>query len=101
MPDAVTMPENEKLEPVDVVALAAPVSPVRSAVSAPDDSSRRIQAHDFRRPTFLAEPELRRLRAAHEEFIRYLSARLALHLRMEFGLQLAEFTTQPFEKFRE
>ena len=39
---------------------------------------------------FLTEVELRRLRLLHEDFIRYLGARLSLFLRMEFGLKMAQ-----------
>ena len=58
-------------------------------------------AYDFRNPVFLTEVELRRLRMLHEDFIRYLSARLSLFLRMEFSLKMARLTTLTFEKFTE
>jgi len=45
----------------------------------------RVESYDFRNPTFLTEVELRRLRILHEDFIRYLSARLAMFLH---GVQL-------------
>jgi flagellar motor switch protein FliM len=35
----------------------------------------------------------------HEDFIRYLSARLSLYLRMEFGLKMAKLTTVTYSKF--
>ena len=38
----------------------------------------KVEAYDFRNPVFLSEVELRRLRLLHEDFIRYLGARLAL-----------------------
>ncbi len=61
--------------------------------------SSKIEAYDFRNPVFLSEIELRRLRMLHEDFIRYLSARLSLFLRMEFGLKMAQLTTQTYVKF--
>jgi flagellar motor switch protein FliM len=61
----------------------------------------KIDAYDFRNPAFLSEAELRRLRLLHEDFIRYLSARLSLHLRMEFGLKMARLTTVTYGKFCE
>lgn len=61
----------------------------------------KIEAYDFRNPAFLSEAELRRLRLLHEDFIRYLSARLSLHLRMEFGLKMARLTTVTYAKFCE
>ena len=38
----------------------------------------KVEPYDFRNPSFLSEVELRRLRLVHEDFIRYLSARLSL-----------------------
>lgn len=61
----------------------------------------KIEAYDFRNPAFLSEVELRRLRLLHEDFIRYLSARLSLFLRMEFGLKMAKLTTLSYAKFTE
>jgi len=59
----------------------------------------KIEAYDFRNPVFLTEVELRRLRLLHEDFIRYLSARLSLFLRMELGLKMAKLTTLTYAKF--
>ena len=64
-------------------------------------SAAKVEAYDFRNPTFLSEIELRRLRLLHEDFIRYLSARLSLFLRMEFGLKMAKLTTISYSKFTE
>jgi flagellar motor switch protein FliM len=61
----------------------------------------KIEPYDFRNPAFLSEAELRRLRLLHEDFIRYLSARLSLFLRMEFGLKMAKLTTVAYSKFTE
>lgn len=59
-----------------------------------------VAAYDFRQPIFLSQQELTRLRLAQEDFIRYLSARLSLFLRMELSLQLEELTLMPFAKFK-
>lgn len=61
----------------------------------------KVETYDFRNPAFLSEPELRRLRLLHEDFIRYLSARLSLYLRMELGLKMAQLTTLSYAKFCE
>ncbi len=61
----------------------------------------KVEAYDFRNPVFLSEIELRRLRLLHEDFIRYLSARLSLYLRMELGLKMAKLTTATYAKFTE
>jgi flagellar motor switch protein FliM len=64
-------------------------------------TSLKVEAYDFRNPVFLSEFELRRLRILHEDFIRYLSARLSLFLRMEFSLKMAKLTTASYSKFTE
>lgn len=61
----------------------------------------KVETYDFRNPVFLTEVELRRLRLLHEDFIRYLSARLSLFLRMEFSLKMAKLTTLSYQKFTE
>lgn len=61
----------------------------------------KVEAYDFRNPAFLSESELRRLRLLHEDFIRYLGARLALYLRMEIGIKMAKLTTVTYSKFCE
>lgn len=62
-------------------------------------TARKVEQYDFRHPAFLSEVELRRLRLLHEDFIRYLGARLSLFLRMEFGIKMAKLTTCSYAKF--
>lgn len=57
------------------------------------DAGQKVARYDFRTPAFLSEPELRRLRALHEEFARYVGGRLSLYLRMELGATVAALTT--------
>ena len=59
------------------------------------------QPYDFRHPVFLSTGELRRLRMRHDEFIRALAARLSIHLRLEFALQVSNLETVPYGKFIE
>lgn len=59
----------------------------------------KVEAYDFRNPIFLTEADLRRLRLLHEDFIRYLAARLALFLRMECSLKMSKLTTLTYAKF--
>ncbi|HUG11282.1 MAG TPA: FliM/FliN family flagellar motor switch protein [Opitutaceae bacterium] len=66
-----------------------------------ETESLKVEPYDFRNPAFLSEVELRRLRLVHEDFIRYLSARLSLFLRMEFGVKMAKLTTVAYSKFTE
>lgn len=58
----------------------------------------RIEPYDFRNPAFLGESEMRRLRLIHEDFIRYLEARFALFLRMDFSLNMTKLTTISYEQ---
>lgn len=64
-------------------------------------ASLRVESYDFRNPAFLTEIELRRLRIVHEDFIRYLSSRLSLFLRMECALKMARLQTLTFARFTE
>jgi flagellar motor switch protein FliM len=80
---------------------AAPKQQFLRADGSRHGAESKVEAYDFRNPVFLSEVELRRLRLVHEDFIRYLSARLSLHLRMEFGLKLAKLTTVTYAKFTE
>lgn len=63
--------------------------------------STRVETYDFRNPAFLTEVELRRLRILHEDYLRYLSARLSMFLRMECTLKMARLQTQTYAKFTE
>ncbi len=65
------------------------------------DQALKVEPYDFRNPVFLTEVDLRRLRLLHEDFIRYLSALLALFLRMECSLKMSRLTTLTYAKFTE
>lgn len=60
-----------------------------------------VQNLDFRSPTAFSPAVLRRLRQRHEEFVRALSARLSLYLRMEFTLHLGKVNTVPYRNLTE
>ena len=81
--------------PVDTVALAREIDE-----QAPKDTE-GVQPYDFRHPVFLTPVELRRLRLRQEECIRALAARLSIHLRLEFVLQMAKLHTISYRKFAE
>lgn len=107
MAEESTPPASAVLDPNEIEKLVTPateaVAPAGGVVAAvdPTTGAAKVQVYDFRNPTFLAEAELRRLRQMHEDFVRYLSARLALHLRMDFGLKLTAFTTATYADFTE
>ncbi len=61
----------------------------------------RIEQYDFRNPVFLTEVELRRVRIRHEEFIRYLAARLSIFLRLEYSLKMSRLSTLTYSKYTE
>lgn len=67
----------------------------------PADGLVEAQPYDFRQPTFLSQNELRKLRLFHEGFLRSLSSRFSLFLRMEFNVQLAKLHTLSYSKFVE
>jgi flagellar motor switch protein FliM len=70
-----------------------------AAAPGPAPDSRRVERYNFRQPVFLSEAELRRLQTLHDDFIRYLTARLSLHLRMEFSLKLTGLAAVPYAEF--
>jgi len=98
--DFLDQSEIDKLLAQTVEALA-PKQQLLRADGAKGDHALKVEPYDFRNPAFLSEVELRRLRLLHEDFIRYLSARLSLYLRMEFGLKMAKLTTVTYSKFTE
>ncbi len=109
-PAAEVKPANEYLDQSEIDKLlaqgaqqAAPKSLLIRADGQRGDAKAvaKVEAYDFRNPVFLSEVELRRLRLLHEDYIRYLSARLSLFLRMEFGIKMAKLTTLTYSKFTE
>jgi flagellar motor switch protein FliM len=103
MSEDTTVPTGDYLEQSEIDRILAQQAEVQARkgglVSAAQSPSRKVESYDFRNPAFLSEAELRRLRLLHEDFIRYLSARLSLYLRMEFGLKMAKLTTVTYSKF--
>jgi flagellar motor switch protein FliM len=87
------------LDQSEVDRLLTPSSVPAAPVPGPEaeTNERRVERHDFL--PLLSDSELRRLRLLHEEFVRYLSARLSLNLRMEFGATVARLTTTAYSKF--
>jgi flagellar motor switch protein FliM len=87
-----------------LLAQESAVTPPKQFLIRPDGArgnaaALKVEAYDFRNPVFLSEIELRRLRLLHEDFIRYLAARLSLYLRMELSLKMARLTTATYAKF--
>lgn len=105
MPEELQKPASEFLDQSEIdrilaLQAAEAQSPKTGVFGAQEGlPAHKVEGYDFRHPAFLAEAELRRLRLLHEDFIRYLSARLALYLRMEVGLKMAKLTTATYAKF--
>ncbi len=107
MADDTSIPGGSTLDQSEIDKLLAQevaVAPPKQFLIRPDgargaQAALKVEAYDFRNPVFLTEIELRRLRLLHEDFIRYLSARLSLYLRMELGLKMARLTTATYAKF--
>lgn len=60
-----------------------------------------IEPYDFRTPIFLSEMEMRRLRLLHEDFIRYLEARIAIFLRLEISIKMSKLSTISYGQYTE
>ncbi|MCC5834389.1 MAG: FliM/FliN family flagellar motor switch protein [Opitutales bacterium] len=60
-----------------------------------------IEPYDFRTPIFLSEIEMRRLRLLHEDFIRYLEARMAIFLRLEISIKMSKLSTISYGQYTE
>ncbi|MFP4157399.1 MAG: flagellar motor switch protein FliM [Opitutales bacterium] len=58
----------------------------------------QIEPYDFRNPAFLGEMEMRRLRLMHEDFIRFLEARITLYMRSDFSLKMTHLSTKSYEQ---
>jgi flagellar motor switch protein FliM len=58
----------------------------------------KVEPYDFRNPAFLGEMEMRRLRLMHEDFIRFLEARITLFLRSDFSLKMTHLSTKSYEQ---
>lgn len=106
MADDTEKPAGDFLDQSDVDGLLAPAAAagvaaggVVTAAAVATAPAPSVMRYDFRNPSFLSEAELRRLRQIHEEFARYLGARLSLYLRMEFGLKLARLATSTYAQF--
>ncbi len=100
--------EGELLDQTDIDALIAEAmdepdeiiyDPMGNKINAPKGT--RIEPYDFRNPIFLTEVELRRVRIRHEEFIRYLAARLSIFLRLEYSLKMSRLSTLTYAKYTE
>jgi flagellar motor switch protein FliM len=100
-PDFLDQSEIDKLLAQTAEATAPKQLLIRPDGEIESRTNVKVEAYDFRNPAFLSEPELRRLRLLHEDYIRYLSARLSLYLRMEFGLKMSKLTTVTYAKFTE
>ncbi|HEY1107456.1 MAG TPA: flagellar motor switch protein FliM [Opitutaceae bacterium] len=105
MADEAQPPTTDFLDQSEIDKLLAQAAEASAkkpgAVGGDTPGAPKVEPYDFRNPAFLSEGELRRLRLIHEDFIRYLSARLALYLRMEFSLKMARLTTVTYSKFTE
>jgi flagellar motor switch protein FliM len=100
-PDYLDQSEIDKLLAQTAEVAAPKQRLIRADGQVGTQGTLKVEPYDFRNPAFLSEVELRRLRLLHEDYIRYLSARLSLYLRMEFGLKMAKLTTVTYSKFTE
>jgi flagellar motor switch protein FliM len=107
MADDPNMLPSDMLDQSEIDRLLAIAGETQPALLRADGSkadgfdASKVEHYDFRNPVFLTEFELRRLRLLHEDFIRYLAARLSLFLRMECSIKMARLQTQTYTKFTE
>ncbi|MDP3068749.1 MAG: FliM/FliN family flagellar motor switch protein [Opitutaceae bacterium] len=102
MAEETTQPASETFDQKEVEQMITPPpveTPQGGVVPATPAAQRVVKPIDFRNPVFLSEGELRRLRLSHDDFVRYLSARLSLFLRMEVSLKVASLLTTTYGKF--
>jgi flagellar motor switch protein FliM len=109
MADDAPKPANESLDQSEIDKLLAQTAdqPTGKLLTIPGEGRRsgggsaapKVEPYDFRNPAFLSDIELRRMRMLHEDFVRYLAARLALFLRMEFELKLGQLVAVNYSKF--
>jgi len=99
---------SEVLSQSEVEKLLAQVAEQENSVTVISEGSKveqkskdAIHSYDFRHPVFLSAAELRKLRLRHEEFIRALSSRMSIFLRLEFTLQMSKLQTVTYAKFLE
>lgn len=97
---------NPALDQNDIEALLAQVETQKADMVFTHDGRRfsadkklNIENYDFRNPVFLTEYDLRQVRIRQEQFIHYLAARMAMFLRMDFGLKMSKLQTVDFTKF--
>jgi flagellar motor switch protein FliM len=84
----------------DNVVAGTQAGPAEAQSPAPRSAIRvEAQPYDFRQPSFLSQNQMRRLRILHEGFLRSLSARMSLYLRLEFAVQMTKLHTLPYQKF--
>ncbi len=100
--------EGELLDQTDIDALIAEaLDEPDQIVYDPDgnllttNKGARVEPYNFRNPVFLTEVELRRVRIRHEEFIRYLAARLSIFLRLEYSLKMSRLSTLTYSNYTE
>ena len=97
---------KEQIAPSDVEGLLAQAgagtpAPQTEVAAAPkaDSPPPVTKTHVFRRLSSVSTGDLRKLTLRQEDFVRSLSARLAMHLRLEVGVKLSALETMSFKKF--
>jgi len=66
---------------------------------ADDDSSKRAQTYDFRRPDLIAKDQLRAIYSLHENFARSLASSLSAYLRAYVAVSLVSVEQLSFMEF--
>lgn len=92
-----TIEENTPPTDADPVAEGATVDAVDAATVAVGPEPLPLpsgpQRYNFRSPSLIRSAEMRKLEIRHEEFVRSLTTRLAIYLRMDFQVEVADLRT--------
>jgi flagellar motor switch protein FliM len=59
----------------------------------------KVEKYDFSNPVCLAEKELRQIKMRYEKLLNYVSARLSMFFKIDFGLSLQNLQTMQYGKF--
>ncbi len=94
-------PSDPQNPPPGSPASASEVSVLTAQGARENRRADTVRSYDFRQSGFLAPSELRRIRLRHEQFVRSLSGRLSVFLRLEFAVQLAKLQIVGYLKFTE
>src|SRR5215831_21073698 len=73
--------------------------PAKKYPAGEDESSKKVQGYDFRRPDRIAKDQLRAIHVLHENFARSLASSLSAYLRAYVAVSLVSVEQLSFMEF--